>query len=164
MILKILTEGLILGGVLVMICAWGIHGGAERMVFLYHQDVQQRCIENGLITSQQIRKNRMLFKGLALPLYLLFALFCAYAVNGARGFVQGFLHMYGIFFIVNLIDRFLIDDYWVLKTKAWDIPGTEDLKPYITGQDKAMKWIGASVGFAVLSALLSLIMLYVTGA
>ena len=37
---------------------------------------------------------------------------------------------------MNLIDRFLIDGYWVGHTNAWAIPGTEDLKPYITAKDK----------------------------
>lgn len=36
---------------------------------------------------------------------------------------------------MNLIDRFLIDGVWVGHTKAWTIPGTEDLKPYITAKD-----------------------------
>lgn len=37
--------------------------------------------------------------------------------------------------VMNLIDRFLIDGVWVGHTKAWTIPGTEDLKPYITAKD-----------------------------
>ena len=28
---------------------------------------------------------------------------------------------------MNLIDRLLIDDYWVVHTGAWIIPGTEDM-------------------------------------
>jgi hypothetical protein len=59
---------------------------------------------------------------------------------------------------MNLIDRILIDDYWVGHTRAWDIPGTEDLKPYITTEDKKKKWIMGTLGMAVVSALLSAIM------
>ena len=33
--------------------------------------------------------------------------------------------------IEGLFDRFFIDWFWVGKTKAWLIPGTEDLMPYI---------------------------------
>ena len=33
-------------------------------------------------------------------------------------------------------DRLLIDEYWVGHTHAWIIPGTEDLRPYITAKDK----------------------------
>ena len=41
--------------------------------------------------------------------------------------------------VMNLMDRFLVDDFWVGHTKAWTIPGTEDLKLYITAKDKAKK-------------------------
>ena len=34
-----------------------------------------------------------------------------------------------------------IDGYWVEHTSAWEIPGTEDLKPYITAKDKGKKWL-----------------------
>lgn len=59
---------------------------------------------------------------------------------------------------MNLIDRFLVDGWWVGHTKAWTIPGTEDLKPYITRRDKLVKWIGGTVGLAVISAALAGIM------
>lgn len=60
--------------------------------------------------------------------------------------------------ILNLIDRLLIDEYWVGHTKAWDIPGTEDLKPYIDRKDRIGKWLIDTVGFAVLSVILSGVM------
>ena len=60
---------------------------------------------------------------------------------------------------MNLIDRFLIDEWWVGHTKAWTIPGTEDLKPYITAADKRRKWTFGTVGIAVIAAILSGIML-----
>ena len=56
---------------------------------------------------------------------------------------------------MNLIDRFLIDGYWVEHTNAWSIPGTEDLKPYITASDKGKKWLFGTVGMAVIAAALS---------
>ena len=49
--------------------------------------------------------------------------------------------MFAILSIVNLIDRLLIDEYWVGHTKAWEIPGTEDMKPYINKKDKLGKWL-----------------------
>ena len=41
--------------------------------------------------------------------------------------------------VMNLMDRFLVDDYWVGHTNAWTIPGIEDLKPYIITKDKVKK-------------------------
>mgnify|MGYP006965421364 FL=1 len=60
---------------------------------------------------------------------------------------------------MNLTDRFLIDEFLVGHTNAWTIPGTEDLKPYITSSDKRRKWIAGTVGMAVISVVLSAVML-----
>lgn len=158
MILKIIIEGILLGALLVLFCAIGIRNGAQNMVHLYHKDVQERCFRNGLITEEQLKKNQRLFKGLGIPAYVVFTLVSVYIINRARGFWQGFWQIFAILSVVNLIDRFLIDEYWVGRTEAWDIPGTEDLKPYINGKDKAGKWFMGTVGFAVISAILSGIM------
>ena len=51
-----------------------------------------------------------------------------------------------------------IDGYWVEHTSAWEILGTEDLKPYITAKDKGKKWLFGTIGMAVISAALATIM------
>ena len=79
-------------------------------------------------------------------------------MNGARGFAQGFWQLFVILSVMNLMDRLLIDGYWVEHTKAWTIPGTEDLKPYITGKDKGQKWLLGTVGMAVIAAVLAGVM------
>ena len=155
---KIVLEGLLLGLLLVGFCALGIRRGAVNMVFLYHADVQERYIENGLITRGQINRNRRLFKGLGIPVWFAFVLVSVYVVNGARGFLPGFWQSFAILSIVNLIDRLGIDAWWVGHTKAWVIPGTEDLRPYIDRRDKLGKWLIGTVGFAIFSAVLSGIM------
>ncbi len=47
---------------------------------------------------------------------------------------------------------------WVGHTKAWVIPGTEDLMPYIYGKTLVKKWLGTIVGFPILAAILAGIM------
>ena len=163
MIAKVVIEGILLGVLLVLFCAVGIRNGAVNMVFLYHQDVQDRSLERGLITKEKIKRNMKLFKGLGIPLYFIFVLVSTYVVNGARGFWPGFWQICAILSIMNLIDRLFIDEYWVGHTKAWEIPGTEDLKPYINTKDKIGKWLMGTAGFAILSAILSGIMTLVTG-
>lgn len=159
MVIRIIIEGILLGALLVLFCAVGIRNGAVNMVFLYHQEVQDRCVKNGLITRENIKRNRRLFKGLGIPVYFVFVLVSTYAVNGARSFWPGFWQMFAILSIVNLIDRLLIDEYWVGHTKAWEIPGTEDMKPYINTRDKTGKWLMGTVGFAILCAILAGIMI-----
>lgn len=158
MLLSLILEGLGLGALLVLICALGIRKGAVGMVHLYHEDVQARAIAQGLITKEQIRKNSLRFKLVCIPGYLAYVLVCVYALNGARGFWAGFWQLLVILSIMNVIDRLLIDDYWVGHTSAWVIPGTEDLRPYITAQDKRKKWLAGTIGMAVISALLADVM------
>jgi hypothetical protein len=156
--LKLVLEGLGLGFLLYLICAIGIRNGAVGMVHLYDQKVQERVVQLGLSTADEIRKRSVLFRSLCLPGYLIYVLICVYVINGARGFFEGFWQGFVILFIMNLIDRFLIDEYWVGHTKAWIIPGTEDLRPYITAEDKKKKWIMGTAGMALLAAILSGIM------
>ncbi len=155
MIAQVLVEGLILGILLMGVCAFGIRNGAVGMVHLYHQDVKERCVELGLTTYEKINKNSKTFKMVCIPGYLLYILVCVYGINGARDFWSGFWQMFVILSVMNLMDRFLVDDYWVGHTKAWTIPGTEDLRPYINSEDKRKKWITGTVGMAVISAVLA---------
>ena len=156
--LKLILEGLGLGFLLYLICAVGIRNGAVGMVHLYDQKVQERVVALGLATAEEIRTRSVLFRSLCLPGYLIYVLLCVYAINGARGFWPGFWQGFVILSIMNLIDRFLIDDYWVGHTKAWIIPATEDLRPYIRRKDKKQKWIMGTVGMAFIAAILSVIM------
>ena len=52
----------------------------------------------------------------------------------------------------GLFDRFFIDWYWVGKTKAWIIPGTEDLQPYIPKNVIIRKWLGTLIAYPVIAA------------
>ncbi len=157
-ILKTVLEGLGLGILLILVCAVGIRKAAVGMVHLYSPEVQDRCVKNGLTTHEKIRRNALRFKALCIPGYIAYVLICVYAVNGARGFLSGFWQLFVILSVMNLIDRFLIDGFWVGHTGAWTIPGTEDLKPYITGKGKCRKWTFGTVGMLFLSAALSGIM------
>lgn len=159
LILKTILEGLGLGALLVLVCAVGIRNGAAGMVHLYSPKVQERCVTLGLTTPEKIRKNSLFFKACCIPGYIAYILICAYAINGAAGFLAGFWQMLVILLVMNFIDRFLVDEFWVGHTEVWTIPGTEDLKPYITAKDKCRKWLFGTVGTAVIAAILSLIMM-----
>lgn len=159
MIGKALLEGLGLGMLLVLVCLFGIRNGAVGMVHLYEAEVQARVVTLGLTTKEKIERNKKLFKAVCLPGYIAYVLVCVYAINGARGFLTPFWQLLVILSVMNLIDRFLIDDYWVGHTKAWTIPGTEDLEPYINAAAKRRKWLFGTVGMVVISAVLAGLML-----
>ncbi len=158
MILQVILEGIGLGILLILVCAIGIRKGAVGMVHLYDTEVQDRCIKLGLTTHKKIERSALISKAVCVPGYIAYVLVCVYAVNGAQGFLAGFWQLLVILSVMNLIDRFLIDGYWVGHTNAWTIPGTEDLKPYITAKDKQKKWLFGTVGMTIIAAVLAAIM------
>ena len=158
MILQVILEGIGLGILLILVCTIGIRKGAVGMVHLYSPEVQDRCVKLGLTTHKKIKRNALIFKTVCVPGYIAYVLVCVYGINGTHGFAAGFWQLLVILFVMNLIDRFLIDGYWVGHTNAWMIPGTEDLKPYITAKDKQKKWLFGTVGMAVIAAVLAAIM------
>ena len=160
MILQTILEGLGLGALLALVCAVGIRKEAVGMVHLYSPAVQQRCVKLGLTSPGRIRRNSLLFKAVCVPGYIAYVLGCVYGINGARSFAAGFWQLLVILSMMNLMDRFLIDGYWVGHTNAWAIPGTEDLKPYITAKDKQKKWLCGTVGMAGIAAVLAGIMMF----
>lgn len=63
--------------------------------------------------------------------------------------------MLAILAIEGLFDRIVIDGLWVGCTKAWIIPGTEDLMPYIPAKVHLRKWIGMLVLYPAVAAILA---------
>ena len=155
LVIKVVLEGLLLGFLLYLVCAIGIRNGAVGMVHLYDEKVQKRVIELGLASAEEIKKRSIAFKALCIPGYVVYVLLCVFVINGEQSFWESFWQMFVILEIMNLIDRFLIDGYWVGHTNAWVIPGTEDLQPYITTADKIKKWVFGTVGMAIIAAVLS---------
>ena len=158
MVLQVILEGLGLGALLVLVCAINIRGGAVNMVHLYHEDVQERCVQMGLTTKEKIKRNSLKLKLICLPCYIAYVLVCVYGINGTTDFLTGFVQMFVILSIMNLIDRIGIDTWWVGCTKAWTIPGTEDMKPYITAADQRKKWLFGTVGMVIIAAILAGVM------
>ena len=155
----ILIEGMAMCFILLMVCVIGIANGPVGMVTLYEADVQQRAVELGLTTKEKINKATIL-SGIALfaPTLILVPLM-VYGYNGAEGYREGFWQMTTIYLIMNLFDRIFIDWYWVGKTKAWFIPGTEDLMPYIPKKVLIRKWLGSFVGFPMIAAMIAGVMM-----
>lgn len=151
----LIIEGLVMCFVLLIVCVVGIANGPVGLVLLYEDDVQQRVVELGLTTKEKIQRNFVLCSvALFLPLFILPPLM-VYGINGATGFWDGFWQMSIILWIQGLFDRIFIDWYWVEKTKAWEIPGTEDLKPYIPSKMLVIKWISTIVMNPLIAAIVA---------
>ncbi|OPZ19927.1 MAG: hypothetical protein BWZ04_02178 [Firmicutes bacterium ADurb.BinA205] len=154
----ILIEGLVACFLLLITCVVGIANEPVSLVCLYEKEVQDRVVEKGLITHERINRNANYFRLFGIFPFFIFVLVSVYGINGARGFWDGFWQISVILLIEGLFDRLFIDWYWVGKTKAWIIPGTEDLMPYIYGKTLIGKWVFTLVGYPFIAAVLSLIM------
>ncbi len=151
----IILEGLVMSFLMLLFCVVGIANGPVGLVVMYEQDVQTRVVELGLTTREKIKKSLLIsFAALYGPILVLVP-YMAYGINGAVGFWDGFWQMTAILLIEGIFDRFFIDEYWVGHTKAWEIPGTEDLKPYIPTKVKIGKWFATLVLHPILAALLA---------
>ncbi|HHU53411.1 MAG TPA: hypothetical protein GXZ43_04955 [Clostridiaceae bacterium] len=149
----VLLEGLVMSFWLLLICVVGIANGPVGLVFFYEQDVQDRVIALGLTTTDKIKKDTIItILAMYIPTLIVVPVL-VYFVNGARGFWDGFTQMTCVYLIMNLFDRFFIDWYWVGHTKAWEIEGTEDLKPYIPKKTLIIKWLGTIVVSPMMAAI-----------
>ena len=151
----LLVEGIAMCFVLLLICVVGIANGPVGLVVFYEPEVQERVVELGLTSKEKIKKTSIITMiSLFVPI-IVFVPLMVYGINGASGFRDGFWQMLCILMISGLFDRIFIDWWWVGHTKAWIIPGTEDLMPYIYGKTLVTKWLGTLVGFPILAAILA---------
>lgn len=154
----ILIEGIVLCFILLIFCVVGIANGPEKFTVFYEKDVQDRAVKLGYTTKKEIKRQVIIsIIVLYFPCFALVPLMVCY-INGAREFSEIFIQSLLILYIMGLFDRFFIDWYWVERTKAWNIPNTEDLKPYIPKKVKIVKWIGTIVGFAIIALIIALVM------
>ncbi len=156
----VLLEGIVMCFVLLIVCVVGIANGPVGLVTFYEPEVQERVVELGLTTRERIRRNTTL-AGIALFVpALLLVPYMVYGINGAQGFREGFTQMTLIALVFGLFDRIFIDWWWVGHTRAWVIPGTEDLMPYIAGRTLVNKWVGTLVVFPLVYALIAWLMTF----
>ncbi len=147
--------------VLLLVCVVGIANGPVGLVCLYEKDVQDRVVELGLTSREKIKRATAI-SSIALLAPLIFLVpYMVYEINGAKGFWEGFWQMAVILWAMGLFDRIFIDWYWVGHTKAWLIPGTEDLMPYIPAKTMAVKWFSTIVVYPVFAAIVAGVMTFV---
>ena len=151
----IIIEGLVVCFILLLVCVVGLKNGPEKFAVFYEEDVKARVVELGYTTEKELKRS-FTISGIALfvPMIIIVPLM-VYYINGVSDFRSAFWQMTAIFMIGNLFDRLFIDEFWVGHTKAWLIPGTEDLMPYIPVKVKIKKWVGNLIMFPLLSAIIA---------
>ena len=154
----LVIEGIVMCFVLLIICVIGIANGPVGLVVFYEQEVKDRVVELGLTTYERIKRNKIItFIALLVTMFILVP-YMVYGINGVTDFKSGAIQMTIILWISGLFDRIFIDWFWVSKTKAWVIEGTEDLMPYIYGKTLVGKWVSTIIGFPILAVIIAFIM------
>ena len=151
----LILEGIVSCFILLICCVVGIANGPVGLVIFYEKEVHERVCELGLTDKARIKRNAALFRFFGMVPFFLFVIWAVYGLNGADGFRQGFGQITFILMTEGLFDRLFIDYWWVGKTKAWDIKGTEDLKPYIYGKTLMGKWVMTLAGYPVIAAVIA---------
>lgn len=154
----IIIEGFAMCFLMLLVCVVGIQNGPVGAVYFFEQEVQDRVVELGLTTREKIKKDYAIAGVCLFVPILVFIPAMVYFINGAREFGELFWQMTAILMIEGLFDRLFIDWYWVGKTKAWIIEGTEDLMPYIPKKALIHKWVGTIVGYPVIAAVLAAVL------
>lgn len=156
----LIIEGIVMCFLLLITLVIGIANGPHGMVVMYEKDVQERTVELGLTNKKKMKKTFIVtFLALYLPILFIIPTM-VYFINGARGFLNIFWQTVVISAIAQFFDRFFIDWWWVGKTKAWDIAGTEDLKPYIPKKVLIFKWIATILLTPLMAAISGLVFMW----
>ena len=104
----VIIEGIVACFILLIACVVGISNGPVSLVCLYEKKVQERVVELGLISKEQIKRNGLLFQLFGIIPFFFFVLIAVYGINGARGFWKGFGRYVSLFWWkVSLTDCLL---------------------------------------------------------
>ena len=89
MVLAII-EGLVLSFILLLVCVINIQNGPVGGVQYYEEPVKERVVEMGLITKEQIKKNKLCSGAVFMSALLIAAPLTVFFVNKATGFTERF--------------------------------------------------------------------------
>ena len=128
MIGKLIIEILILWIIYALYMAILVHKrGPLGGIFFYPKVMQERVIETGLMTEQELRSRRTFAYILLLALMILVPGFMILCVNGAQTYFSCCWQFYVLFLGAEFFDWLVIDTIWVAMSDWWIIPGMEDL-------------------------------------
>ena len=131
-----------------------IRKNAVPLVFLYPQEIQDISIKRGDITVEHIKKNRKKFVIFSYVILISMMIISVFIVNKSRDFFSIWWQVVIFIEFFNLYDAFIIDAFWVRKTKAWQIPGAEGMD-YIPYGSKTKKRVAVAILALPIAALIA---------
>ena len=105
-------------------------GGAVNGLYFYPKEVQDRVIENGLITREAVERRRKIFTTAFYVVMLVVLVLIVRVWNHVTDYWTAYVQSVIFLEVINWYDGIVIDKIWVGTSSFWKIPGTEDL-PYV---------------------------------
>lgn len=128
MLIHICVEILILWCLFAVYMAILVGGkGPVGGIQFYPKEVQERVLELGMITKEQLKKQQFISVLLLVFLDVVILFLMILFVNKAERYWDFAWQWYILFVGQELFDWFVVDVFWVTMTSWWIIPGTEDL-------------------------------------
>ncbi len=117
---------------------YAVRGGAVNGLYFYPKAVQDRAIDIGLITREEMIRKRKIFMT-EFYVVMLCALVLIIGVwNRVTDFRSAYLQALLFLEVMNWYDGIVIDRIWVGYSKFWILPGCEDL-PYVQTWKQVLK-------------------------
>jgi len=101
--------------------------GAISQIHNYPKPIYDRALELGLVTEEQVRRNRLRYKLIGAGVMIVLPLVIILGINHARTFWDGFWQAYILFNAWSWFDALVMDCAYFCHARIWVIPGTEDL-------------------------------------
>lgn len=113
-----------------MMVRYAVRGGAVDGLYFYPKAVQERAIEIGLTTPEEIKKKRKIFMTEFYIVMLVALVLIIGLWNHVTDFKTAYLQALLFLEVMNIYDGIVIDKIWVGYSKFWILPGCEDI-PYV---------------------------------
>ena len=101
--------------------------GAVRQLHNYPPKIQERAIELGITTREQMAADSKKYKPLGFAVMLIICMVIICIVNKETRFWAGFFQAYLFLNAWSFFDAAVFDSLWFCRGKFWVIPGTEDM-------------------------------------
>ena len=117
---------------------YAVRGGSVEGLYFYPKTVQERAIEIGLTTQEEIKKKRKIFMTEFYIVMLVALVLIIGLWNHVTDFKTAYLQALLFLEVMNIYDGIVIDKIWVGYSKFWKIPGCEDI-PYVQSWLQVLK-------------------------
>ncbi|MBQ8995457.1 MAG: hypothetical protein IJ091_06545 [Oscillospiraceae bacterium] len=136
--MRTLVQLFLFCGLFTGLVRYAVRGGAIDGLYFYPKPVQERAIEIGLSTREEMVQKRKRFMAPFFLIMLAALLFIIDVWNKVNTFGTAYLQALLFLEVMNWFDGIFIDRVWVGNDSFWVLPGTEDI-PFVQTWSQVFK-------------------------